>query len=395
MPTGQNYATNVPQAVLTGAINASVTSFGVNSLTGWPATPFTATLDIGTSSQEPIDVLTVSGNTITSCVRAIDSTSGFSHTIGATLTHGDIGRDFREARAHIDASTSNDSTGHSVHGLAVSSSVVGTTDPQTLTNKTLVTPAISSPSFSGNATLGSGSFTGTGGVAEATLSFSGLTGASSSTTRYAGTTAGGPPTSGTFITGDVVYDTTFLGQWLCTSGGTPGTWVPMGRMLLATNTPTTGAATFSSIPQGFTHLEIEYVSRTSNAGGVGVDFLMCSFNGVVTATYNQEFVTLSNGGAVTANSATAGTSIISGLAWSSHIATVGSGRGTIKLPFYNDATYIKNLNWQAGASDGGTTGFTANGSGSSSAATAVSSITITPSSGNFLAGSTFKLYGLP
>jgi hypothetical protein len=39
-----------------------------------------------------------------------------------------IGRDYREANAHVEASTG-------VHGISNSSSVVGTIDTQTLTNK--------------------------------------------------------------------------------------------------------------------------------------------------------------------------------------------------------------------------------------------------------------------
>jgi hypothetical protein len=131
MPTGQQYGTNVPQTTLSAGISAGATSFGVASLSSWPATPFTAVIDIGTSTQEPIDVLTVSGNNITSCTRSIDGTTAFAHSIGATLTHADIGRDFREARTHIDASSG-------VHGAT--GSVVGTTDTQTLSNKTLQAP---------------------------------------------------------------------------------------------------------------------------------------------------------------------------------------------------------------------------------------------------------------
>lgn len=50
-----------------------------------------------------------------------------------------------------------------------------------------------------------------------------LTGATAAT-RYAGGTTSGPPTSGTFTTGDFVVSA--AGRvWVCTAGGTPGTWV--------------------------------------------------------------------------------------------------------------------------------------------------------------------------
>lgn len=138
IPTGQQYATNVPQTNLTAGINGVQTSFGVASLSSWPAPPYTAILDIGTSIQEPIDVITVAGNTITLCTRSIDGTSPFSHP-NATFTHGDIGRDFREARSHIDSAGPLDVSSEAVHGLTNTAGnvVMGTKEVQTLSNKTL------------------------------------------------------------------------------------------------------------------------------------------------------------------------------------------------------------------------------------------------------------------
>lgn len=158
MPTGQQYATNVPQTTLSAGITAAQTSITVASSSGWPPTPFTAVIDIGLSTQEPVDVSNVSGTTWT-ITRNIDSTTGFSHASGASVTHSDIGRDFREARAHIDASSSNDTTGHAVHGLTSGSAVVGTLDAQTLFSKSLQQPVIqaagapSTPPPSGSVTL--------------------------------------------------------------------------------------------------------------------------------------------------------------------------------------------------------------------------------------------------
>lgn len=52
---------------------------------------------------------------------------------------------------------------------------------------------------------------------------SGITGATAAS-RYVGATTSGPPTSGTFLTGDFVIDQSGY-MWICTAGGTPGTWV--------------------------------------------------------------------------------------------------------------------------------------------------------------------------
>lgn len=47
--------------------------------------------------------------------------------------------------------------------------------------------------------------------------------------RYVGTTSG-PPTSGTYNTGDFANDPTHGLFYQCTSGGSPGTWAPLGSM---------------------------------------------------------------------------------------------------------------------------------------------------------------------
>ena len=57
------------------------------------------------------------------------------------------------------------------------------------------------------------------------LSSAGLTGAVAAS-RYAGATAAGAPGSGTFAAGDFVVDQSGA-EWVCTAGGTPGTWVPL------------------------------------------------------------------------------------------------------------------------------------------------------------------------
>jgi len=154
MPTGQQYATNVPQTFLTTAIGSTTTSFTVNSSTSWPATPFTAVFGIGTSTQEAFDVTNVSGNTWT-VTRGIDGTLAQNQPINQTITHADIGRDFREARSHIDASGGTDASGHNVHGIGVLSSVVGTLDIQTLSGKTLQAPILNGPVI-GNTTASIG-----------------------------------------------------------------------------------------------------------------------------------------------------------------------------------------------------------------------------------------------
>lgn len=162
MPTGQQYGTNVSQTFLTSAIGSGVTSFTVNSSTSWPTAPFTAVFGIGTSTQEAIDVGVVTGNTWSSVTRGIDGTSAQNQPLNQTITHADIGRDFREARSHIDSAGPVDASGEAVHGLTNTAGnvLMGTKETQTVTNKTLTAPVINAPVLGTTSTTPTGSALG-------------------------------------------------------------------------------------------------------------------------------------------------------------------------------------------------------------------------------------------
>jgi hypothetical protein len=144
--TTRKYSSRSQQTTLTGGIGAADTSATVvsgSSLLGGitisAGETFTVVIDPDTALEEIVDVTAVSTNTLT-IVRGIDGSTGQSHSAGAVIRHMAIGRDYREANNHIEASAL-------VHG--VSGSVVGTTDTQTLTNKTLTSPALTTPTIDG------------------------------------------------------------------------------------------------------------------------------------------------------------------------------------------------------------------------------------------------------
>jgi hypothetical protein len=146
--TTRNYSSRSQQTTLTSAVTAGASTIVVQSGTALlggqsiPAgTTFTIVVDPDTALEEILDATAVSTNTFT-VTRQIDGSSAQAHSAGAVVRHMAIGRDYREANTHIEASTG-------VHGISNGSSVVGTTDTQTLTNKTLTAPTITNPIISG------------------------------------------------------------------------------------------------------------------------------------------------------------------------------------------------------------------------------------------------------
>lgn len=137
--TIRKYTSRSQQTTLTSGITASATSMTVVSATALlggvtinPGETFTVVIDPDTALEEIVDVYSasgnpVSGNTLT-IVRGIDGSTGQAHSAGAAVRHMAIGRDYREANTHENATSG-------VHG--VTGSVVGTTDTQTLTNKSI------------------------------------------------------------------------------------------------------------------------------------------------------------------------------------------------------------------------------------------------------------------
>lgn len=119
---------NAPATTLTASCSAVATSIDVASVVGLPISyPYIMILDRGTASEEVVLVTAASSNTLT-VTRGFDNSTAFAHATGAAVAHGVSAIDLREANLH-----GNSTTG--VHGI--SGGLVGTTDAQTLTNKTL------------------------------------------------------------------------------------------------------------------------------------------------------------------------------------------------------------------------------------------------------------------
>lgn len=157
--TTRKYSSRSQQTTLAANLTDSATSCTVvsgSALLGGATVPsgttFTVVIDPDTALEEIVDVTVVSTNVLTITRGVENNGTGQAHSAGAAVRHMAIGRDFREANLHIEATGGyNDGTGaHTMHGIASGEGdVVGTLKTQTLTNKTLTAPTITNPSISG------------------------------------------------------------------------------------------------------------------------------------------------------------------------------------------------------------------------------------------------------
>lgn len=123
-----NYSNTSIQTSLASGISSSSTVVALVSTAGLPASyPYTLLLDYGQANIEVVTVTGPSGANLT-VTRGEDGTAAQAHNPGAIVVHGVAARDVKQPQDHMAASTG-------VHGAT--GAVVGTTDVQTLSGKTI------------------------------------------------------------------------------------------------------------------------------------------------------------------------------------------------------------------------------------------------------------------
>lgn len=152
--------------------------------------------------------------------------------------------------------------------------------------------------------------------------------------------------------------------------------------------------TFSSIPSTYRHLQLLITGRSDSATPI-YTYVRMSFNGDGGANYYYEELNINNA-TVGSSSAVAQTGLVIGAITNSTNTADRAGVIDLTIPRYAGTTFHKSFTslTQAAVTSvaSGQYNFMHGGTWASTAA--ITSITLAPNSGNFIAGTVVTLYGL-
>jgi hypothetical protein len=168
----------------------------------------------------------------------------------------------------------------------------------------------------------------------------------------------------------------------------------MELLAQATLTSPSAQVTIGVPSNSFSNLKMTIVGKTSTTGSFEEDIRL-QYNGVSSANYNEHFIFVANNTTVAAAFNSTQTASCCGHLWTSDATGSGAGRCEVTIPDYATTTWTKGHTYVANATDGGTSSQSGVGGGACTAVTAaITSLSVQTRSGsNFVAGTTFTLYG--
>jgi microcystin-dependent protein len=267
MPAVNRYYSSVAvDTTLKFSISSSDLTLEVNSTAGFPTSyPYTLALGYDLSNEELVTIIGASSNVLTVGTtvagganiagRGVDGTNDQAHAAGEPVKHVISARDMTESQAHIASEAGT-------HGIT--GSFVGTTDTQTLTNKT-ITGGTVNPTTLQQAGVAAVTTTGTQTLTNKTITSPAISDATitGTTTATSGTIALG--TNASAITANSTTISATEVGYLDGVTSAIQTQINTANTTITNNTPV-GAVTMwvaADAPTGWTLCQGQAISRTT------------------------------------------------------------------------------------------------------------------------------------